>query len=73
MLKEKEKFMGQAVLHYQKNGKSSGGSLGPHIDREEGKEYSYRHADLSKTKENIYVQVNELCRSPYNEAIAKKN
>ena len=24
MLKEKEKFMGQAVLHYQKNGKSSG-------------------------------------------------
>ena len=37
MLKEKEKFMGQAVLHYQKNGKSSGGSLGHHIDREEGK------------------------------------
>ena len=36
------------------------------------KEYSYRHADLSKTKENIYVQVNELCRSPYNEAIAKR-
>ena len=72
MLKEKEKFMGQAVLHYQKNGKSSGGSLGHHIDREEGKEYSYRHADLSKTKENIYVQVNQLCRSPYNEAIAKR-
>jgi hypothetical protein len=63
---------GQAVLHYQKNGKILGGSLGHHIDREEGKEYSYRHADLSKTKENIYIQVNELCRSPYNEAIAKR-
>ena len=56
MLKEKEKFMGQAVLHYQKMVKVRG-SLGHHIDREEGKEYSYRHADLSKTKENIYVQV----------------
>lgn len=63
---------GQAVLHYQKNGKSSGGSLGPHIDREEGKEYSYRHADLSKVKDNIYIQVNQLCRTPYNEAIAKR-
>ena len=27
MLKEKEKFMGQAVLHYQKNGKSSVSSV----------------------------------------------
>ena len=27
---------------------------------------------MSKTKENIYVQVNQLCRSPYNEAIAKR-
>lgn len=69
---KKIKDMGQAVLHYQKNGKSPGGSLGHHIDREEGKEYSYRHADLSKTKENIYIEVNELCRSPYNEAIAKR-
>lgn len=68
----KIKTMGQAVLHYQKNGKSSGGSLGHHIDREEGKEYSYRHADLSKTKDNIYIQINELCRSPYNEAIIKR-
>ena len=65
---------GQAVLHYQKkNGKVSGGSLGPHIDRTEGMEYSYRHADLSKKYDNIFIQVNELCRSPYNDAIAKKN
>ena len=33
MLKEKEKFMGQAVLHYQKNGKSSG-VLSVHISTE---------------------------------------
>ena len=25
---------GKTVLHFEKNGKSSGGSLGPHIDRE---------------------------------------
>ena len=49
-----------------------GGSLGHHTDREEGKEYSYRHADLSKTKDNIYIQVNELCSTPYNDAIAKR-
>ena len=63
---------GKAVLHMQKSGKSSGGSLGPHIDREPGKEYSYRHADLSKTKDNIFIQVNKLCRLPYNEAIQKR-
>ena len=64
---------GKTVLHFEKNGKSSGGSLGPHIDREPGKEYSYRHADLSKTKDNIFVQVNKLCLLPYNQAIQKKN
>lgn len=63
---------GQAVLHYQKQGKNSGGSLGHHIDRMEGKEYSYRHADLSKKNENIFIEVNELCRTPYNDAIAKR-
>lgn len=63
---------GQAVLHYQKNGKVSGGSLGPHIDRTEGMEYSYRHADLSRKNDNVFIQVNELCRSPYNDAIAKR-
>jgi hypothetical protein len=63
---------GKTVLHFEKNGKSSGGSLGPHIDREPGKEYSYRHADLSKTKDNIFVQVNKLCLLPYNQAIQKR-
>ena len=63
---------GKTVLHFEKNGKSSGGSLGPHIDREPGKEYSYRHADLSKNKDNIFVQVNKLCSLPYNQAIQKR-
>jgi hypothetical protein len=63
---------GKTVLHFEKNGKSSGGSLGPHIDREPGKEYSYRHADLSRTKDNIFVQVNKLCLLPYNQAIQKR-
>ena len=64
---------GKTVLHFEKNGKSSGGSLGPHIDREPGKEYSYQHADLSKTKDNIFVQVNKLCLLPYNQAIQKES
>ena len=66
----KRKIYGTSSITLSKNGKSL--FSGHHIDREEGKEYSYRHADLSKTKENIYVQVNQLCRSPYNEAIAKR-
>ena len=39
--------MGYCVLHCKK-GKDSGGGLGNHIDRTEGKEYSYRHADKSR-------------------------
>lgn len=62
----------KAVLHFQKYTKSSGGSLGHHIDRTSGMEHSYRHADLNLTKNNIYVELNELCRTPYNEAIEKR-
>ena len=48
MLKKNNDIMGQAVLHFEKHQKPTSGSLGNHIDRTEGKEYSYRHADLSK-------------------------
>lgn len=64
--------MGQAVLHFEKHTKPTSGTLGHHIDRTEGKEYSYRHADLSRTKNNAYIKVNELCSLPYNEAILKR-
>lgn len=64
--------MGQAVLHFEKHTKPTSGTLGHHIDRTEGKEYSFRHADLSRTKNNAYIKVNELCSLPYNEAILKR-
>lgn len=61
--------MAKAVLHFQKNGAIKGGSLGPHIDREEGKEYSYRHADPKLKKDNIFLNISKYCKMPYNEAI----
>jgi|GEM_PF-1465179 hypothetical protein len=64
--------MGKAVLHFEKYGKATSGSLGNHIDRTEGKEYSYRHADLSKTKNNIYIKVNQYCSMDYNQAILQR-
>lgn len=64
--------MGQVVLHFEKHGKPTGGSLGHHIDRAEGMEYSYRHADLSRTHLNKVYQFNEYCKMQYNEAIKKR-
>lgn len=43
--------MGYAVYHSEKGSISSGG-LGHHIDRTPGREYTYKHADLSLTKLN---------------------
>ncbi|GIJ95357.1 hypothetical protein CAPN002_25750 [Capnocytophaga stomatis] len=64
--------MGQVVLHFEKHGKPTGGSLGHHIDRTEGMEWSYRHADLSRTHLNKVYQFNEYSKMPYNEAIKKR-
>lgn len=64
--------MGKAVLHFEKHGKATSGSLGNHIDRTEGKEYSYRHADLSRTKNNAYIKVNKYCSMDYNQAILQR-
>jgi hypothetical protein len=72
MLKKNKNIMGQAVLHFEKHQKPTSGSLGNHIDRTEGKEYSYRHADLSKLDKNVYIKLNELCSMPYNQAILKR-
>lgn len=64
--------MGQVVLHFEKQGKPTGGSLGHHIDRTEGMEYSYQHADLTRTHLNKVYQFNEYCKMKYNEAIHKR-
>jgi hypothetical protein len=50
--------MGFAVGRAEK-GKGSGGGLGDHIDRTKGKEYTYPHADVSRTHLNQNYAVPE--------------
>lgn len=47
-----KKRMGYAVYHLQK-GQAQASSLGFHIDRTEGKEACYKHADPSKKEKNV--------------------
>ena len=47
-----------AVLHSTKGGRSSGG-LGNHIDRVEGMEHTYKHADPERKKFNVNFAVPE--------------
>jgi 5S rRNA maturation endonuclease (ribonuclease M5) len=63
--------MGFCTLHFQKATQPIRGNLGNHIDRIPGKEYSYRHADLSLTKNNkaLRADYNKYVSKPYNEAI----
>ena len=63
--------MGFCTLHFQKATEPIRGNLGNHIDRVPGREYSYRHADLSLTKNNKTVpkDYNKYVSMPYNEAI----
>jgi len=60
--------MGYCVLHCKK-GKDSGGGLGNHIDRTEGKEYSYRHADNSRTKLNEEFALDKFQKLSMSDAI----
>lgn len=63
--------MGFCTLHFQKSTEPIRGDLGNHIDRVPGREYSYRHADLSLTEENMSLpdDYNKYCSMPYNDAI----
>lgn len=46
--------MGFAVYHVEK-GKGAGGGLGHHVDRTEGKEYTYKHADPGRKGLNVPI------------------
>lgn len=63
--------MGKAVYHVAK-GSGSGGGLGNHIDRAEGKEKSYPHADAERIEDNRYYHVNDYCKMPINQAIQER-
>lgn len=63
--------MSYAVYHCEK-GKISSGGIGDHIDRKEGKEHSYRHADPEKKHLNQHIEVTPLCKIPLHKAIEKR-
>ena len=64
--------MGYAVYHMEKGSSTSGG-MGNHIDRTEGKEHTYPHADPERKHLNvhfgIYEKRNEM---PLHQAIEKR-
>lgn len=64
--------MGYAIFHGSK-GKGSGGGLGYHIDRTEGKEYTYQHSDPERKHLNhnfpVYQGRDKL---PLNQAIKER-
>jgi len=64
--------MGYAVYHCEK-GKGSGAGIGNHIDREKGKEHSYRNADSSRTHLNVnYAITGDFHKMPLEKAIERK-
>ena len=63
--------MSYAVYHSEK-GKISTGGIGHHIDRADGKEHSYRHADPDKKHLNQHISVTPLCKIPLRQAIEKR-
>ena len=60
--------MGKVAYHVEKGLDSSGG-LGHHIDRTEGKEHTYPHADISRGDLNQNYAVNKYCSMELPEAI----
>lgn len=64
--------MGYAVYHMEKGNLSSGG-IGNHIDRTEGKEHSYLHADPKRKHLNIHFDIYEKRnKMPLHESIEKR-
>jgi hypothetical protein len=60
-----------AVYHTEKGGISSGG-IGNHIDRKEGAEWSYQHADPERIHLNENIIVTEHCSKKLSEAISDR-
>jgi len=60
-----------ATYHPEKGSVSSGG-IGKHIDRAEGAEHTYRHADQERTHLNENILVNEHCKKPLHVGISDR-
>jgi len=63
--------MSYAVFHTEK-GKVSGVLIGRHIDRAEGFESTYQHADPSRKSLNIHLDLGEYTQMELNQAIEKR-
>ena len=63
--------MGFCVYHFEK-GKSQANAIGNHIDRKEGKEFSYKNADPNRKHLNRMFIVNDFCKKPLQEAISER-
>jgi len=60
-----------AVFHTEK-GKVSSAVIGRHIDRTEGAEYTYEHADPSRKKLNIHFDLGDFTKVELHEAVEKR-
>ena len=60
-----------AVYHTEKGNISSGG-IGNHIDRTEGMEHSYIHADPERKHLNEHLELNRFCTMKLSEAINER-
>lgn len=60
--------MGYAVYHCEKGNISSGG-IGDHIDRAEGAEHTYQHADPERRRLNRHYEINKHTSKPLWQAI----
>ena len=63
--------MGKVAYHIEK-GIGNAGGLGHHIDRTEGKEFSYKDADLTRLHLNKNYALNAYCKMPLEKAIEER-
>lgn len=63
--------MGKVAYHIEK-GTGNAGGLGHHIDRTEGKEFSYKDADISRVHLNKNYKLNKFCSMPLEKAIEER-
>lgn len=63
--------MGFAVFHIEK-GKGNGSSIGSHIDREIGREYTYHNADPNRRDLNQHFNITKYSKMPLSQAINKR-
>ena len=70
--KRKRKMAKQYAVYHTEKGEISSGGIGNHIDRKEGAEWSYQHADPERIHLNENIIVTEHCSKKLSEAISDR-